>query len=57
MTFCKKKSLKVAQNQGQASERASQVNQTCQAIQESQAKLVSQSKTGKFWFFFQKNPA
>ena len=33
--------FKVAQNQAQASERASQVNQASQAIQESQAKLVS----------------
>ena len=46
-----KKNLKVAENQEQASERASQVNQASQAIQESQAKLVSQSKTRNFCFF------
>ena len=51
-----KKNLKVAENQEQASERASQVNQASQAIQESQANLVSQSKTGNF-SFFQKNHA
>ena len=43
--FAKKKS-KVNPNQEQASERASQVNQASYAIQESQAKLVSQPKTG-----------
>ena len=50
MTFCTK-SIKVAQNQELASERASQVNQASQTIQESIAKLVSQPKTGNFCFF------
>ena len=40
-----KNKLKVAQNQKQASERTSHVNQASQAIQESQANLVSQAKT------------
>ena len=39
-------SLKVAQNQKQASDRASHVNQASQAIQKSQANLVSQAKMG-----------
>ena len=38
-----------------ASERASQVNQATQAIQESQAKLVSQPKTENFCFFQKKH--
>ena len=42
-----KNSLKVAQNQEQASEQASQVNQASQAIsKKNQAKLVSLSKMG-----------
>ena len=49
-----KKSLNVAQNQEQPSERASQVNQASQVIQENQAKLVSQPQTVNF-FFFKKN--
>ena len=53
MSFCKK-NFKVAQNQEQSNERASQVNQAIQAIHESQANLVSQPKTVNFCFF-QKN--
>ena len=40
MSICKK-NFKVAQNQEQANEQASQVNQAIHTIQESQEKLVS----------------
>ena len=42
-----KKISKVTQNQEQASELPSQVNQASQAILKSQTKLVSHPKTGK----------
>ena len=54
--FTKKKS-KIIQNQEQANERASQVNQASYATQESQAKIVSQPKTRNRCFFKQASKA
>ena len=47
---CRFAKKKLNQDLEQASERASKINQASEAIQESQAKLVSQPKTGNRCF-------